>query len=252
MEKHNRYGLTFYKTTTNENPPKGYQIAKEFVEELFYLLSKYIAMFCKNGNIKYKFCDLPYAYSERRLDSVLLPALSKLCEGVVLTELPINRKFKKDYHSGRIDYWCVYKNYSFVIELKQGYDAFHTATTKKISVLDRWSEMIHQLDNVLEDITEFAENTKGVIRIGLHIITSYKSDEGSLYVPNTFNEKVIQKTALRLNKDISQQTPQTKPDMLLCWKIPTYIVKQGECIYPGLWGVAKIYSPFQHEGAKTK
>ena len=91
MEKHNRYGLTFYKTTTNENPQKGYQIAKEFVEELFYLLSKYSAMFCKNGNVKYKFCDLPYAYSERRLDSVLLPALSKLCNGVVLTELPINR-----------------------------------------------------------------------------------------------------------------------------------------------------------------
>ena len=43
------------------------------------------------------------------------------------------------------------------------------------------------------------------------------------------------------------------PDLMLCWKIPSSILKQGDeygCeTYPGLWTVAKIYPPLVHAGA---
>ena len=42
--------------------------------------------------------------------------------------------------------------------------------------------------------------------------------------------------------------------MLLCWKIPSKIVKKGSdeygMTYPGLWTIAKIYPPLQHKGTR--
>lgn len=251
MEYKEKYGLSFYEMITLESVTDEYfQTSKKFVEELFFLLSKYSTKF---NNKKYDFFDLPYIYSERRLDSVLLPALSKICDYIVLTELPIERQKQGEISSGRVDYWCIYEGYTFVIELKHSFDAYETPTTKKNSGLRRWRGMIGQLDDIVKDVRQFTEKTNGVIRLGLHMFTSYSSN--SIDKAIKFDEVQINNIANRFCKDLTNKSKKYKPDMLLCWQIPSNIVKKGceelNMLYCGLWTVAKIYPPLLHEGAKS-
>jgi hypothetical protein len=111
-----KHGLSFLEV---DSVPEGNgnNVAKELIENLFFDMAKLSTKYVNDT-----FCDLPYTYTERRLDSVLLPALSKLCCNKVLVEVPAvrecsNRRFQVDESSVRIDYWCIYKSYSFVIEL---------------------------------------------------------------------------------------------------------------------------------------
>lgn len=238
-----RHGLTFYeKATEQEN--ESYNIGKELVENLFFDMSKLSTKYCNEI-----FCDLPFMYSERPVDSVLLPVLSKLCNSLVLVELPVTRKkLDFDESSGRIDYWCIYKNYSIVIELKHSFDCFTTSKTRERKVTKRWNTMIEQLISVKDDVKQFGERTKGIVRLGLNIITSYsdKYPDKELLVqfkngiPDTFE---------RLSKDVNRRFPSKRPDLVLCWKIPNRIVYSYDQTFPGLWALAKIYPPITHQGA---
>ena len=246
MDVKKKYGLTFFEYK-GEGNDKAYLVAQEFVEELFFLMSKLSTRFC---NDKYDFCDLPYTYTESRIDSVLLPALSKLCNSLVLTELPVERKLKGELSAGRIDYWCIYKDYSFIIELKQGFDDFETDNTRQKAFLENWAVMIEQLDSVKSEAKGYEEKTKGIIRLGLHIITSYSKKSPTSEVVSSFDAARIEDIAARFLRDSKKKTPSRKPDTILCWKIPQRIVKEGGITYPGLWCVSKIYPPIIHGGAK--
>ena len=247
MEKINKYGLTFYKRTTVENTDDAYKVAQELTEELFYLLSKYCTKFC---NEDYDLFLPPYMYTERRLDGVLMPALAKLCDSIVMTELPVSRKVGNDNSQGRADYWCIYKGYSFVIELKHSKDNYETPITRKHSIIERWRKMIKQLNSIKRDILEYDEKTKGVIRLGLHMISSFSSS--ILKEAPKFNNDNIKEMADRMYKDLTGKSKINYPDMILCWKIPKSILEMGSGneTYPGLWTFAKIYLPIKHQGAK--
>ncbi len=226
-----------------------YAIAKELVENLFCGMAK----LCKKYDNE-TFCELPYTYSERRLDCVLLPVLSKLCEAKVLVEFPtIRRPFilnnSEDETSGRIDYWCAYKGYSFVIELKHSFDCFTTPKTREDKVTSRWVNMINQLDSVKNEIKEYEEDTKGVIRLGLHFITSYSDKEPNQELIRQFT-KSIPDTFERFKRDLAQKHHSLRPDLLICWKIPHQIVLDGDQTFPGLWAIAKFYPKILHRGAK--
>lgn len=249
MEHIKKYGLSFYEMITSDNTSEEYfQIGRDFVKELFSLMSKYSTKF---SNHKYDFFDLPYIYSERRLDSVLLPALSIICDSIVLTELPVERQKQGEISSGRADYWCIYNGYTFIIELKQSFDAYETPITRQNSGIRRWNSMLGQLDDIVKDARQFTEKTKGVIRLGLHMFTSYSSN--SMDKAIKFDQMQIHTIANRFYKHLAHKSKKCKPDMLLCWRIPLKIVKKGceelNMLYPGLWAIAKIYPPILHEGS---
>ena len=69
-----------------------------------------------------------------------------------------------------------------------------------------------------------------------------------------FDKEEINDIANRFCKDLAKKSKKYKPDLLLCWKIPSKIVKKGSdeygMTYPGLWTIAKIYPPLQHKGAR--
>lgn len=229
---------------------KDFKVAEELIKNLFCDMAK---LGSKYGNDK--FFDLPYTYMERQLDSIFLPSLSKLCDGLVLTEVPTiricnNGRFKVDKTSGRIDYWCIYKNYSFVIEVKHSYDCFTTPKTRERNVIKRWIKMNEQLQSIEKNIKKYEESTKGVIRVGLHFITSYSDKNPDKALINSFKERVPE-TFMRFQKDLSKHYPTLKPDMLLCWRIPSSIVLNGYATFPGLWCVAKRYPAIKHKGAKS-
>ena len=93
-------------------------IAYRFVKEVFWRVCKQSLLFC---NSKYDIIEYPFLFRERQLDSVVLPVISSLCKGLVIAEYPIVRDsnikgFEKEDSKGRIDYWCIYKDYSIVID----------------------------------------------------------------------------------------------------------------------------------------
>ena len=247
MKDIKRYGLSFVESAF-ERAEESYLLAKELVENLFFEMSKLSTRFCNDI-----FYDLPYTYSERRIDSVLLPALSKLCNSMVLVEYPVsrscsNRHFNVEESNGRIDYWCLYKGYSFVIEMKHSFDCFTTSNTRKDKVASRWLKMNEQLESVKSEIKEFEEKTKGVIRIGIHLITSYSDKSPSRQLISQFRNS-IPETFERLTRDVSKQYPSLSPDIIICWKVPQKIVlEDGSQTFPGLWIMSKIYPAIKHRG----
>ena len=108
--------------------------------------------------------------------------------------------------------------------------------------------MHEQLQSLSQELKTYQEITKGVIRIGLHIITSYSDKPPCNKLIKRFHDS-IPNTSERFVKDLSKKYPSLKPDMLICWKIPTRIVLNGEQTFPGLWAVAKIYPLIKHKGA---
>ncbi len=246
-------GLSFKEEISERLLDKGeeepFVVARELIKQVFIGMAKMSTKYC---NDTYNMCDLPYLYSERRLDSVFLPVLSKLCDSMVLTELPVRRRAIRkrgqvNEKRGLIDYWCIYKNYSFIIELKQSFDCFQTNKTRKRKVIDPWDTMIDQVRSVTKYAKNCEERTKGVIRIGLHIITSYSDEEPTLQLIREFREN-ISNTIDRFNRKISKNRSR-KPDMILCWKIPDILIFQQDVTYPGLWALAKIYPPVRHRGS---
>jgi hypothetical protein len=245
MDNYKKHGLSFVKLDIVPKNDSN-DVAKDLVENLFVYMAKLSTKYDNET-----FCDLPYTYSERRLDSVLLPALSKLCKTKVLVEIPAirqcsNRRFKVDESSGRIDYWCIYKDYSFAIELKQSFDCFTTNSTRERKVIKPWLKMNEQLQSLGIDLKQYQEATKGVIRIGLHIITSYSDKPPCNQLIKQFNDS-ISDTSERFLKDLSKKYHSLRPDLILCWKIPTRIIMDIDQTFPGLWAVVKIYPAIKHK-----
>ena len=248
MEIIKKYNLSFVETFSGNDEGESFVVAKDLVNNLFFSMSKLCTKYSNDT-----FCDLPYTYRERQLDSVLLPALSKLCNSMVFAELPVkrecnNRNFNIEESSGRLDYWCIYKGYSFVIELKHSYDCFTTPNTREGVVTERWLKMNEQLQSLDKEIKHYEENTKGVIKIGLHIVTSYsdKAPDNKLFIQ--FQDS-IPMTFDRMQKDLCKRKLSLKPNLMICWKIPKNIVFKSEHTFPGLWAFAKIYPVIKHKGA---
>ena len=179
----------------------------------------------------------------------------------MLVEIPAirqcaNRRFQVDESNGRIDYWCIYQNYTFVIEMKHGYDTYKqdddNHRSLRQSVYKEWHTMNSQLISLIDEVKGYQEKTKGVIRLGLHFITSRKRQKPSKELINIFrNPKNIRNTAERFS-NIGQNYKLSYPDLALCWKIPRWMIESDEEeSYPGLWVIAKIMDPETHEGANS-
>ena len=233
---------------------EGVNIAYSFIKEVFCRVCMQSLLF---SNSKYDIIEYPFLFRERQLDSVVLPVISSLCKGLVIAEYPIVRDscikgFEKDNSKGRIDYWCIYKDYSLVIEMKHSYDAFRTDETNDERLIKRWEKMtIGQLQDVRKGVKYFNEKTKGVIRIGLHFITPYSNRDNDMNDVSFFesSQKEILK---RLTRDVSCYKPKmTTPNFLASWVLPNdkkYFEVPYKGTYPGLLLLGKIYSPIAHEG----
>ena len=254
MRKWEKDGLEF-KIWTADLDNKAQNVTKDLLKNLMYEMA---TLSLKFDNPRYKLYNPPYTYTERRLDGILLPALSKICNGYVMTEMPVTRQYTNEEHqkvesSGRADYWCIYKNYSFVIELKQGYDCYTTPDSTTGKLKRTWNTMNKQLKIVESTCKSLLEKTEGVIRLGITVITSYSDkepdDEQILIFRNNIN-----KIHDHLYRDLGDYRSKTKPDMSICWIIPTDIVygydQQALQTFPGLWIMAKTYEPINHKGAR--
>jgi len=236
--------------STRESNEEYYNVAYELTRKLFIGMAKHAMAF---DSSKYNFYEPPFLYRERQLDTLILPVLAALCKGLAFAEYPMTRNCRKkgleieDSH-GRIDYWCIYKDYSFVIEVKHSYDNYETSTTNDERLLQRWRTMnIVQLDNIKDEVKQFEEKTKGVIRLGLHFVTSRSSTKQPENARETYLSQE-REMLNRLYKDLKTITP---PDFMSVWELDKNMVYyEDNRAYPGLIVLAKFFKDIKHKGSK--
>lgn len=228
------------------------EVALKFIDALFQEFAKdSMKLFRPDINLE----DPPYLYSERTFDSVVLPALHRLCHGLVLAELPADRS---DHDvPGRIDYWCIYEGYSFIIEMKStecclGYGP------KKYRMVGRWGLMCKQLESTNDDVKQYVEHTKGVIPIGLHFVTAKGGASKWDYHGQRMTElckETMKEYADAISKPhtVDGQVRIHKPSYVAGWIIPQKNryprTREGE-IFPFVMLFGKVNPVIKHDGAK--
>jgi hypothetical protein len=236
--------------STKESKEEAYLVSYNLVRNLLIGIAKRSRLYCSK---KYAFDDYPFTYCERQLDSILLPELSLLCNGYVFTEYPVIRNSKKKEFEaknskGRVDYWCIYKDYSFAIELKHSFDNYNYDTTNE-ETLRRWKTMnSYQLHSIKKYLRTFEEKTKGIIPLAIHFISSRSGKEPSDEQLNEYKLKT-EKILLRLDDDL---THIAEPNFISLWEIEKdmYINYQNYGYsYPGLVLVSKFYDSIPHIGS---
>ena len=226
------------------------QVAHEFLQSL---MKEFAELSMKSFRPRIGADNFPFMYSERRLDSVVLPALSNICDGVVLTELPVKRKKANNHvksEHGRLDYWCIYGGYTFAIEMKGTHDRFDCDTIRENSVMKRWGKMIEQLKDVESECKAMTENTKGVIRLGLHFISSWANKEPNEELVDDYRENA-QGYLRAFTEQISERyddKPETNPSYAADWIIPDDMVYHwNNATYTGVMLYAKVFEPVLHK-----
>lgn len=225
--------------------------------EFLYQLMKEFARLCRLSYRPRMRADyFPYIYTERRLDSAVLPALSHICDGVVLTELPVERQGSLEddtTHHGRVDYWCIFGGYTFVIEMKGTQAIFkgNKVSTREHSVKGRWRKMIEQLQNVEDDCKyNLLENTKGIIRLGLHFITSVADIEPDWDDVAEYRETIDDRME-RMRRDIAKRFNYKldyTPNFAAAWLIPDDMISSNPyATYPGVMLFAKVFEDMPHK-----
>ena len=228
-------GNVIIKELSNTTIDDEQRIGYEFIQTLFMEFAKESLRF---GDNKYDFAMYPHYYRERQICGVITPILHRLCHGFVMTELPVNRKHSEN--TCWADYWCIYKNYTFVIEVKHSRDLIVTDTIRKNSVVGRWNDMKKQLDSILSEIKSFAEETHGVIRIGLHFISSRSNKKLEKLELDDYHRGTKERL-IRFGKKL-------KADYAACWLVPedsVYCLEDGVC-FPGVMLMGKVYKPIKH------
>lgn len=137
--------------------------------------------------------------------------------------------------------WCRYVHETIAYKVEKNGFIFHL-------VIKGHADCISIIFGDSKDIKRYEENTKGVIKIRLHIVTSYsdKAPDNQLFLQFQDSIPMIFE---RMQKDLCKRKTSLKPSLMICWKIPKSIVFYCEHTYPGLWAFAKIYPVIKHKGA---
>lgn len=152
---------------------EGMRIAKDFLQELLFAFARQSKKYIEHTQ------EAPFNYSERQIHSMLLPAIATLTDAFLM-ELPATRKLRasggnpKVASNGWVDYWCQYRNVDFLIELKHGFDAYRTETTRQ-TVLTDWKYMVsEQIKSVKADARYLSQFSNGTILLPIHLISVYE------------------------------------------------------------------------------
>ena len=240
--------------STLESDSEYMVVAHAFLQKL---MKEFARLSIKCYRPRYHASNMPYYYSERRLDSIVLPAISKICDGIVLTEMPVQRTVKKTGEvigsgHGRADYWCIFRGYSLVIEMKGSWDRYKCKTVRQHSIVDRWGTMIGQLDSSYDECKRSGEKTKGIIRIGLHFVSSIAHEAPTPeLIYDDYKDCVdsyMDAFCTRLHDAYNSAI--YDPSYAATWLIPDRIIntKYGfdNTTFPGVMLLAKVFKDIKH------
>jgi hypothetical protein len=112
----------------------------------------------------------PFAESEKQLHTMLAPTFDALAE-VFLMEYPLRRKSNSTENVGWVDYWCRYRGFDFMIEVKHHHIKWDAKNPHRL--IHRGWKHIHdaQLKPIHHEMAWLSAFNKGVFPCALHIST---------------------------------------------------------------------------------
>lgn len=195
--------------------------------------------------------NFPFAYKERQLSSILLPAFYNLgCSAI--QEAPTRRREPgEECSAGWLDYWVQKeKKWVYLIEVKHGWQFFGGCVTK--DTLNKIESSLKQLDQINGDALERLSEVESTFKMSLMVLPMYRGipkgvgeeyeyqefvtslDEVDEFIGNAFMEKIFEAT-------------QESISWVGVWSLPSrmqYIFPRGDTsgfeAYPGIIFVATI------------
>ncbi len=206
--------------------------------------------------------DIPYAYREQQLHSILIPVIDQL-DGTdaIFVEQPTTRvksSGESNNSHGWIDYWVSYGETVFLIELKHSYCGYSSPKLRDSSVKE-WLTAIEQIKVIDKKQLYDSKKTKSHIKIALNFIITYTAsnlEENKLSECEEIGKKIYQTIESLSTKELINTTrgkslpiilpSNIKPDIVAGWSVPKdmYIDKitmYEEC-YPYVHMIAKVES----------
>ncbi|MCL4299447.1 MAG: hypothetical protein KJ077_27170 [Anaerolineae bacterium] len=118
--------------------------------------------------------ELPFIYRERQTHSVLLPAVAKVADAV-LVETPVTRRVNRQDSYGWVDYWACFQDVDFFIEVKH---RWHAVRANKVNTdtHNGWQDLTDQLDSLPPGAKEYTLS-KHPLTIALLIVPCFQSSQ---------------------------------------------------------------------------
>lgn len=195
-------GIGSFKFIDNLVDGEGVRTLRRFLQEITIKEAEYCVKHIKNVGFP------PFMYTEKQLHTIITPAISDISDAFLL-ESSVNRKWttinnEMDDSHGWVDYWCLYKDYNYYMELKHGFVSYRSAIIRQ-SVKNEWEIACDQLNVINDEINEQKQYAKGIFKIVYHVLPIYigakNKDNLEFDKEKMFN---IQKIAI---KGISDKVP---------------------------------------------
>ena len=216
---------------------EGIRVANDFMKLLIEEFSKQSSLYMRNTE------EVPFTYGEKQLHSIIAPALSRITSEFLM-ESPVKRKWSSEYSAdyndshGWVDYWCRYRNTSFLIELKHGFIATKSGKVRE-GVKEDWKKALSQLNVIEEEAKNYIEYCNGVFRLALHVLPLYET------VNNKERSELTFKDLVEIQKQVVNEL-EYPPNWSALWMIhdeligPYEYVNTKEC-YPGVLFMCSLY-----------
>lgn len=134
--------------------------------------------------------ELPFIYHERQIHSALLPSIAKVSEAAFM-EQPVTRKGKGSSSHGWVDYWVMYGNYTFLIEVKHAWCSVTSGEIRK-STQKAYSQALEQLKRISSSEASRLSGTGiRLAKIALAVFPFYQASKNKdKLAPITDKEKI--------------------------------------------------------------
>lgn len=223
--------------SSNLKDGQGQRVANDFLTRLTNGFARRTAKYMRVTR------EVPFVFRERQLHSIIAPTLDDFTDAFLM-ELPTQRSWSvtadertSDSH-GWIDYWCSYRNISFLVELKHGFISGKSGQIRK-DVKAEWETAILQLDAIEEEAKFQGQWSNGTLRVALHVLPLFERHAQADGKPVNDLEKLleIQKRAM--------EELERRPNWSAMWKIHEGIAGPYEYsnaieFYPGVLIVANV------------
>lgn len=148
------------------------------------IVQKFIKNFkCEVEDFYARVGENPLYYREKKLMSIIFPALYKISPNVVLEHEFCQRikEGNKRKSSRYLDVWFADKNLKniFLIEFKHGWDYLNSDKIDTNST-NRWRNLEKQLDDITKEIVEEElrlENESNIYKVGLYFMPTFNNSE---------------------------------------------------------------------------
>ena len=117
--------------------------------------------------------DLPFAYRERQVHSMLLPSIAKISQAAFV-EQPVSRKNNGNSQHGWIDYWVYYESFVFLIELKHGWHTLYSQNVRT-KTQQGWKKGIEQIKSISKlEAKSIGLDPNKMLKMALMIVPHYQ------------------------------------------------------------------------------